>query len=202
VGVLLAVATVAVTAVAGAQGGVASRVGVGADFAAARSGFQHGGNFIGPTVAMDLGRLGPVMVRVDGAVQYDPWSRFPRYASISTFREPYSIDERLVRGIALGAVAFELGTPDRSTVGGLFVAARVGGGASRWGSGQVFQQQTAWRSYTYHEPGFTEAVVAAGAEFGAWLPVMGARHRVAVRWEALEGRSLSARRFGFAVVRH
>lgn len=182
------------------------RFGVGLDYAGAISytGQTTRGNFLGPAVGYELGTRGPLTLRADATLQFDAWAdpfRNPNHPD--GWRRPSTQDTRVLRALGIATLAVEAGTRDRTSIGGLFIAARAGGGLGRWGAGDVILDLSPDdEPVVYRDAGYAAVIATGGAEVGMWIPAFGRATRIAVRIDGVKARDFSTTRMAIVVLRH
>lgn len=186
---------------AAAQRVVSPRWALGLDFADGGGTNWNDGGFVGPAIGVELGARGPLRLRVDASVLLDPWTR-PMAWGITGIPSTFTIDSRMMRGLATGSIALEVGTSERLSSAGLFGAARVGGGIGYWEAGDVFYSRPPAPYLNYRASSRTEAVLTAGAETGVWLMAFGRPYRIALRVDGVHGRDFSSPRTSIVLLRH
>jgi hypothetical protein len=177
--------------------------GVGLDAAGSITTGVSAGHYLGPTFGRELASRGPLRVRMDASLQVDVWPKefvFPNMGD--GWRGPSVQDSRALNALATTTMAAELGTGERFTSGGLFIAARVGGGVGHWGTGVVRYSLAPGPTSDYREPAFVAPVVIAGAEAGLWVPMSGRPHRIALRVDGVHRQDFSTTRVALVVLRH
>lgn len=173
----------------------------GVEYAAASGQAPVHGNWVGPTAGARFGNEGPFAVILDGAVQLRTAS--PDMLSVyfpGVWFGPSVVDLRPIQALALATVALELGTSDRLTNGGPFVAVRAGGGAGRVAAGDVIYSVSPWNRFEYRESGHVHALATTSVDLGLWLRAFGRANRISLRIEELRGRGFSGQRIGAAWV--
>ena len=188
---------------AGAQRAPTRRIGLGLDLAGSVRGTTSPGTYIGPTIGIELASAGPLRMRADATLQFelgsDPFVN-PNVADGGI--APITHDGRLMRALGTATLGIEAGTRERIRSGGLFVAARAGGGVGRWSPGTVDYRMSPTWVFSYSEPGYTAAVLTAGAEVGVWIPMSGRPNRLAVRVDGLHRQEFTRARLAIVVLRH
>ena len=187
----------------GAQQAPARRIGWGLDFAGSVQSTTATGNYLGPTAGLELASTGSLSLRADAALQLDVGTRPIVNQNVPDGGiAPIAYDGRLLKSLGTATIAVEAGTRERLSSGGLFVAARLGGGVGRWGPGTVDYRISPGRVFSYREPGHTASLLTAGAEAGLWIPMFGRPHRIALRVDGVHAQDFSTTRLALVVLRH
>lgn len=181
----------------GAQPGPVERRPLGTGIDVAGTGME---TWAGPTIGARVGGIGPLDVLADVSLQWRVHATRIANTNVADGGAPVTRDSRPLHSLGTATIALEGGTRDRIARGGLFAAVRAGGGAGRWGSGDVHYELQPGRRFAYRERGYTAGVLTAGAEIGMWLPAFQRANRLSLRFEAVEARLSSSRRVAFVVL--